>query len=135
MKQVFATHGIPHVIASDNGPQFTCYGFRVFVKQSGFKHITSSPYFLQRNVVAENVVKIAKKSPDIALLNYRATGVSLAEVLMGRRLQTRVPTIHENLRPVGPSMDKLRSSDKFSKAKTKETYDRHHGDRVVPQAL
>jgi len=86
-------------------------------------------------------VKIAKKllsqqSPDIALLNYRATthsatGVSPAEALVGRQLQTRVPTIPENLPLAVPSMNKLRQSDKSSKAKAKEAFDGRHGARVL----
>ena len=103
--------------------------------------ITCSPHFPQGNGAAESAVKIVKKllsqqSPDIALLNYRATphsatGMSPAEALMGRRLQTRVPTIPENLRPAVSSMDKLKQSDKSSKAKAKEAYDRRHGARVL----
>jgi len=32
MKQVFATHGIPDVIVSDNGPQFACNEFMCLPK-------------------------------------------------------------------------------------------------------
>ena len=103
--------------------------------------ILPSVHISHRATGLQSAVKIAmnllsQQSPDIALLNYRATshfatGVNPAETLMGRQLQARVPTIPENLRPAVPSMDKLRQSDKSSKAKAKEAYDRRHGARVL----
>lgn len=48
-----ARHGIPVTLVSDNGPQFSGLTFKEFVKQYGFEHITSSPYYPQANVSAE----------------------------------------------------------------------------------
>jgi len=42
MKQ-FSRHGIPDVLISDNGPQYSSDEFRQFAHQWEFKHITSSP--------------------------------------------------------------------------------------------
>ncbi len=60
-KNVFACHGIPDEIQSDNGPQFQCNEFRTFAECYGFSCKTSSPYFPQANGEAESAVKIAKK--------------------------------------------------------------------------
>ena len=40
---MFAIHGIPQEIVTDNGPQFR-NEFRNFTQQLDIKHITTSPY-------------------------------------------------------------------------------------------
>lgn len=44
-KQHFARYGIPEVVVSDNGTQYTSEMFGEFAKQYGFHHITSSPKY------------------------------------------------------------------------------------------
>ena len=43
MKRIFAHHGIPQTVISDNGPQYSSQEFRHFAALYGFSHITSSP--------------------------------------------------------------------------------------------
>ena len=99
LKLIFARHGIPEIVPSDNGPP---QEFSTFAKLYGFRHTTSSPRYPQSNGQAERTVKTVKQmlkqtqDPYLALLNYRATPLpwckcSPAELLMGRRLRTRVP--------------------------------------------
>ena len=38
LRHMFATHGIPEQLISDNGPQFTSSEFAEFVKGNGIKH-------------------------------------------------------------------------------------------------
>ena len=40
--QSFATHGLPYVIASDNGPLFTSKEFKNFIYKNGIKHYNYS---------------------------------------------------------------------------------------------
>ncbi|XP_027869193.1 uncharacterized protein K02A2.6-like [Xiphophorus couchianus] len=133
LKSVFARHGIPEVMITDNGPQFSCAAFATFAKLYGFSHITSSPRYPQSNGEAERAVKTIKNllkkaaDPYLALLAYRATplwnGYSPAELLMGRRLRTTVPTLPSLLRPVLPKSEivviwlpwSLRQSQKYRK--------------------
>ena len=55
MKPLFARHGIPDVIISDNGPQYSSQEFQQFAKDYEFKHMTSSPYHPQGNGEAKHV--------------------------------------------------------------------------------
>ena len=60
MKTLFARHGIPEVIKSDNGPQYSSGDFAEFAKSWGFKHVTSSPLYPKSNGLAERTVRTAK---------------------------------------------------------------------------
>ena len=110
-KVQFARHGIPDVLITDNGTQFTSSAFSAFVKEWQFEHRTSSPCYLQSNGRAENAVKTCKslmkkvradgQDPLLALLDWCNTpteglGTSPVPRLMGRRTRTFLPT-HETL--------------------------------------
>ena len=109
LKEVFATHGIPDLILTDNGPQFSAESFAQFAKSYGFTHTTSSPRFPRANGEAERAVRILKEilkkneDPHLALLPQRTTplrnGLSPSQLLMGRRLRTRLPVIPSTLLP------------------------------------
>ena len=69
--------------------------------------------------------------PYIALLNYRATPLpwcqrSPAELLMGRRLRTRIPQVREQLVPRWPYLEKFRELNKKFKKKQKRDFDQRH---------
>lgn len=102
LKETFARYGIPEVVRSDNGPQFSSREFAQFAEKYQIKHITSSPHFPASNGQAERAVQTAKKllkhskDPFLALLAYRATplpwcGRSPAELLMGRNIRSTLP--------------------------------------------
>uniref|UniRef100_A0A3B3QWT0 Integrase catalytic domain-containing protein n=1 Tax=Paramormyrops kingsleyae TaxID=1676925 RepID=A0A3B3QWT0_9TELE len=107
MKSIFARHGIPQVVCSDNGPCYSSKDFQRFAEEYWFQHVTSSPLYPQSNGKVEKGVHIVKlllkkagdsrSDPYLALLNYRASplehGVSPAEILMGRRLRTTLPCL------------------------------------------
>ena len=60
LKSHFARNGIPDVVVTDNGPQFTSKKFAVFAREWGFEHRTSSPGHQQGNGLAESADKTAK---------------------------------------------------------------------------
>ena len=134
LKAVFSRHGIPATVVSDNGPQ---YEMREFAESYSFTHITSSPHYPQANGEAERAVKTAKNllrdSPDpyMALLSYRATpmpwsGLSPAELLMGRRLRTDILQLKKQFIPNWPHAANFKDLDKKFKASQKQNYDKRH---------
>lgn len=60
LKSNFSRYGIPKVVYSDNGPQFTSLQFKKFTKTWNFNHITSSPYYPKSNGMAERYVQTFK---------------------------------------------------------------------------
>jgi hypothetical protein len=84
LRSLFATHGIPEHIVSDNGPGFTSHEFSTFLTQNGVKHIRTSPYHPSSNGLAERAVQTVKQGItklngpihsrlNRFLLNYRIT--------------------------------------------------------------
>ena len=106
LKFIFARHGIPEVVMSDNGPQYTASNFAQFADAYGFQHITSSPKFPQNGEIelaVQMFKRVIKKAEDpyLSLLAYRSAplehGHSPAELLLGRSLRTMISTTPENL--------------------------------------
>jgi len=106
LRSLFARLGLPHVVVTDNGPQFTSEEFKLFMSMNAVKHITSAPYHPQSNGLAERMVqtfKLAYKAGggsceqrlDRFLLKYRTTahsttGRSPSELIYGRKIRTRL---------------------------------------------
>ena len=114
MKEIFAKHGIPDVLRSDNGPQYASAAFQEFTRNWEFKHITSSAHHPASNGFAESMVKIVKTAlskakysdndPQLALLALHSTPVdahltSPAQILFLCKLKTRLPTQPGNTDP------------------------------------
>jgi len=132
-KSIFARHGIPQTVMSDNGPCFSSKEWRNFSVQYDFKHVTSSPEYTQSNGKAEKGVHILKQllkkaadsesDPYLALLNYRTSplecGMAPAEILMNRKLRTTLPCCSQQRKHV-----KLKQKFNQLKEKQKLYYDR-----------
>ena len=54
---IFATHGLPEMLVSDNGSVFTSTEFSEFVKHNGIRHVKSAPYHAASNGLAERAVQ------------------------------------------------------------------------------
>ena len=106
---LFATHGLPERIVSDNGPQFTAQEFQEFLTVNGIRHSLSATYHPATNGEAERFVQTFKHnmkcrqatSSNVTscihkfLLAYRTTphattGVPPSNLLMGRRLRSKL---------------------------------------------
>lgn len=136
LKTIFARHGIPDEVRSDNGPQYHCKEFVQFAKAWGFKHTTSSPRYPQSNGEVERAVRTVKDilkkedDPTKALLAYRATplasGYSPAELLMGRKIKSTIPIMPKQLTPSLPKKKQLRKKEEEYRSKQKSNFDNRH---------
>ena len=106
LRNLFATHGPPEVVVSDNGPAFITEEFETFLKENGCKHIRCAPYHPASNELAERGVQTLKEAMKktegdmetcIArfLFQYRITphsktGQSPAELLLGCHPRSRL---------------------------------------------
>jgi hypothetical protein len=106
LKSIFAEHGIPERLTTDNGPQYASQEFSDFMENYGVEHVTSSPMYPQSNGSAKRMVQTVKnilkkcseegEDPYLGLLSYRATPISSnlkspAELLNNRKLRTTLP--------------------------------------------
>uniref|UniRef100_A0AAV2JBC5 Reverse transcriptase RNase H-like domain-containing protein n=1 Tax=Knipowitschia caucasica TaxID=637954 RepID=A0AAV2JBC5_KNICA len=78
-----------------------------------------------------------RDDPLLALMSYRATpttstGVSPAEMLMGRKIRTTLPSLKKNLIPMQPNRDLIRRRDEEAKQQQAFYYNRRHGARDLP---
>ena len=131
MKSQISRYGIPDELISYNGPQFACEEFAQFMKDYDIKHTTSSPYHPQANGQAERTVQTVKhllvkaKDPYKALLDYRNspldTGFSSAQLFLGRRLKTTLPTTSKLLQP-GHGNSKERHAEMVSRQQKQKLY-------------
>ena len=129
MRSMFARHGDPEVVVTDNGPQYASETFRQFAADKCFEHKTCSPRFPQCNGEAERAVQTLKRllaqsdDPYETLQAYRSTplrgGYSPAELLMGRKIRTAIPVMPKST----TAMDSSRrgSEDTARRQKPAET--------------
>lgn len=114
---LFARHGLPNHIVTDNGRQFASADFKKFLKGHGVKQSFSSPYHPASNGAAENFVgtfkdkvsKIVQKGKNVRcavnsfLFDYRSTphctmGKMPVWLFYKRELRTRFDLLKPNLR-------------------------------------
>lgn len=76
MKSMFARHGIPYEVRSDNGPQYTSKEFKDFSRSWCFEHKTSSPYNPQGNGLAEKTVQTVKRMLEKARIDGKDPYIS-----------------------------------------------------------
>ncbi|GFW21110.1 uncharacterized protein K02A2.6 [Trichonephila clavipes] len=62
LRDSFARFGLPRVLVSDNGSQFTSYEFQRFMHKNGVRHKTSAPFKPSSNGQAERYVATLKQS-------------------------------------------------------------------------
>lgn len=141
-KSIFARYGIPEIVRTDNCPQFeplNSSDFAKFAKEYGFRHITSSPRYPQSNGFVESAVKVVKlrlkksKDPYLALMSYRATplenGLSPAELLFNRKIQTTLPIAKSQLQPKVNDKYELEKKEEMRKEKQIKNFNNRHGVR------
>ena len=53
LQAIFATHGLPEVLITDNGSVFCSAEFNKFTSNNGIRHIKTAPYHPSSNGLAE----------------------------------------------------------------------------------
>lgn len=115
LRRLFATHGLPDCIVSDNGTAFASSEFKQFCSKNIIRTVTVAPYHPSSNGQAERMVQIAKNAikkmqGDLHtrlaryLLTYRSTpststGKSPAQLLMNRNIKTILDRLHPDYAP------------------------------------
>lgn len=150
LEKIFALHGIPEKLTTDNGPQFTSEELKEFLVTNGIKHRRVTPYWPQANAEVERFNRSLEKSVCAAhaegrpwkrelykfLLNYRATphlttGVSPSQLLFGQTIRTKLP--HLNTDEASNHLKAALQRDKRQKEKMKRYADKKC--RAVPSAI
>ena len=118
LRSIFATHGLPRKLVSDNGPTFRSAEFSKFMSKNGIHHIFSSPYYPSTNGLAERNVQSFKQALRMnthgtiqerlhkflfkhRITPHTTTGISPAELLFGRRprstMDKLLPELHDRI--------------------------------------
>ena len=142
LKKVFATHGVPKTVQSDNGPPFNSEDFKEFAAEMGFTHKKVTPRHPKAQGQVESFNKLMNKTAAIAraegidlheatydmLQAYRetphpATGTAPYEILMNRAIRTRL----DHYPTERASRDEaVRKRDSKYKEKLKSYHDQRH---------
>lgn len=114
LQAVFARFGLPELVVSDSGQCFVSEEFKSFLARNGIKQLTTAPYHPSSNGLAERAVQVVKRglkknvsgslNSRLArtLLSYRTTphtttGVTPAELMLGRRPRIRLDLVKPNI--------------------------------------
>ena len=114
LEAIFATHGLPLSIKTDNGPQFVPEEFEAYLKDNNIKHRKSTPLWPQANGEVQRQNRSLLKAMRVAhsegrgrrkelqkfFLCYRSTphsttGASSAKLLFGREIRSKFPGVEE----------------------------------------
>ena len=141
LEEMFARHGLPESLKSDNGPQFIAAEFAEYMEQQGIRHHRVTAKWPQANGEVERQNRSLLKRLQIAhaekgnwrrelttyLAAYRSlshpmTGVSPAELLFGRKMRTKLPELSD----VHVEQE-VRDRDSEQKSKSKTYADTRRG--------
>jgi transposase InsO family protein len=117
LENMFATHGLPWTVTSDNGLHFFAETVESFLQEKGIEHRKITPLWPQENGEIERKNRSLLKRMQIArvegqdwrkavqtyLIAYRntphpTTGMCPAELMFRRKLRTKLPELRENVR-------------------------------------
>lgn len=116
LRRAFASHGIPKILVTDNGPPFHSNGFNEFINEFGIDHKFSTPYWPQGNAEVKRFMKTLQKMLVIAdmqhmdletcllnfLFQYRnaphcTTKVPPSQLLYNRTINGKIPSMEEHI--------------------------------------
>ena len=140
LKKIFATHGTPIQVESDNGPPFQSKEFAEFEAIEGFRHHRITPLHPRANGEAESFMKLVNKTEQRAQIQKISPMMAIQEMLIGYR-STPHPatgiTPYEGMmnRTVGTKLDyENRISNTSNKEKLINERDRQYKEKVKQNA-
>ena len=138
LETIFARHGLPEVLVSDNGPNLVSEKFEAFLKENGNKHRHVTTRWAQANGEVERQNRSILKILQLAhaegkdwrreLVRYMAvyrttphqtTGQTPAFLLMGRHPRTKLPELSQPTH----GDEETRDRDQLMKFKSKQYAD------------
>ena len=141
LKSIFARHGIPMELVSDNIP-YSSETFRHFAQDWEITLNPSSPCYPRSNGESKRFVQIPKnlmkkaadeaRDPYLSLMEYRATPItgtdlSPSQLLFRRRLRTKLPVLPSTLRP-----KVVQGQDQLQQQKVKQAKHYDKGTKPLP---
>ncbi|XP_039664152.1 uncharacterized protein K02A2.6-like [Perca fluviatilis] len=137
LRQVFAIHGLPDTVVTDNGPTFTSELFGAFMEQNGIRHVCTAPFHPASNGLAERAVQTVKeglkrmKGDSLStrlsrfLFKYRLTPQTTtawapAEMLMGRRPKSRLNLLRPDIKATVLRRQEKQKEDHDKQAKERQ---------------
>ena len=162
LRKIFAVHGLPEKVVTDNGANLVSEEFEDYLATHGVQHRKVTPYWPQANAGVERFNKTIEKAIRTAhaegkdwrtdmftfLLNYRATphattGASPAFLHLGREIRTKVPQVETLVsNAVSAAIQSAKGKDQQVKQRTKVYADKRNraspsdiksGDKVLLQ--
>lgn len=130
--KIFSMFGVPNVIISDNGPQFTGQAYRQLMQKYGISHVTSSPHHSQSHGFIERTIRTIKSLMNKSASNYyhalllhRTTPLgpdlpSPAELMFNRPVPSNLP-----IRVLGKMTEEGRTRLMNSHEQSSERYNMH----------
>ena len=160
LRKIFAVHGLPEKVVTDNGANLASEEFENFLEIQGIQHRKVTPYWPQANAEVERFNRTIEKAIRTAhvegkdwrtdmftfLLNYRATphamtGASPALLHLGREIRTKVPQVEPQLSgAVSAALQSAKVKDQQAKQRMKAYVDKRNrasasdiasGDKVL----
>lgn len=112
LRTIFSREGLPSIIVTDNGPQWTSSEFASFCKSNNINHVTTAAYRPQSNGLAERMVQSFKKTMksfdyampiqqkvDTFLLSYRTSPHCITGEIPALRMRHKLRTLLDTLKP------------------------------------
>lgn len=126
-KIIFSWFGIPKIVISDNGPEFSGEAYKKFSKEWDFEHITSSPVYPESNGQIERTIQTVKKTlkkalknnedPYLALLAIRVcpgpyNNVPPATIFFNRHIPSTIPTMNTTFKKTNKKLNRDMKTNK-----------------------